>query len=80
MSIDWKTIKYAQKKLRIRKKLTPEEFKEKWIEYFGKPQTDQEKLFLKTGIWDFYEDYMTSLFLNVKQYFKYIAEGQEIIE
>jgi len=72
--IDWKTIRYAQKELKIRKRLSPEEFKTAWINYFGEPKTEQERIFLNSGIWDFYEDYMTSNFKDVKEYFRYIEE------
>jgi len=73
--IDWKTIRYAQKELGIRKRISLEEFKNRWVKHFGPPQSDQERRFLEEGIKDFYEDYMTSTSPNLVAYFESITES-----
>ena len=72
MKVDWKCIRYAQKELCIKKRMSLDEFRNAWIKYFGEPQSDQDRWFLQYGIRDFYEDYMTSTYKNVYDYFKSI--------
>ena len=74
MTVDWKCIKYAQEELCIHKRIGSNEFKNAWIRHFGRPTSKADEMFLKVGIDDFFEDYMTSKALNVSEYFKEISE------
>ena len=74
VEVDWRCIKYAQKKLCIKKHITLDEFRAAWVKFFGQPQNEQDRRFLREGIKDFYEDYLTSTVKNIYEYFKTIVE------
>ena len=73
--IDWKCIRYAQKELCIRKRISFSKFKEEWVKFFGPPRDEHDRKFLEgSGIEAFYEDYLTSTEPDLETYFKKISE------
>ena len=79
MVVDWQCIRYAQKELCIKKNIRLDQFKERWILFFGKPTSDSEKNFFLPGggIEMFYEDYMTDRdSSNLDEYLGSIRDGK----
>lgn len=76
--IDWECIHYAQKELCIKKRISITKFQEAWRRYFGEPQSDSDRYFLREGIELFYEDYLTSTTPDLSSYFKGIVSEEHI--